>query len=129
MEFRHFGELAIDAVIVGDVAGDHLEEIVDLSAHAIEFHDFGDFGYTVRENLKPVIAMLGGAYCDDYRYAETKAVAIEDGDPSFDDAVLFKSLDPLPAGRGGQAYLLGDIRHGERCIILKKGKNAAVCMI
>ena len=95
MEFRHFGEFAIDAVIVCDVAGDDLEEIVDLSAHAIEFHDFGDFRYAVCENLKPFIAMLGGADRDDHRDAEAQTVAIEDGDPSFNDAVLFKSLSAV----------------------------------
>lgn len=32
MEVGDLGQLAADAVIVGDVAGDNLEEIVDLAA-------------------------------------------------------------------------------------------------
>ena len=63
MERRHLGEFAIDAVVIGNVAGNDLQQIIDLAAHAVEFHHVGNARHALGKGLQPFVGVMGGLAC------------------------------------------------------------------
>lgn len=118
MEVGNLDYLAINSVIIRDISGYDLQQIVDVSAHSIEFQHLRNLGNTFRQTIKPLFAMLGGADRHDHRHAEAQWLAVENGDTAIDDACLFQAFDSLPAGSGGETYAFPDDSNGDRRILL-----------
>ena len=70
--------------------------------------------------------MVGGLNRDEHRDRQAELVRIQHGDPGADDAGLLHALDAFPAGRGGEADLVGDVVQRERCILGEEAQDGAV---
>ena len=121
MQGGDFGELVIDAVIVGDIPRDDLEKIVDLAAHPVKFDHFWYQGHAFGKDAEPIVRVMGGADGNDYGYAKPKPFTVEDRHPSIDYALPFQTLDPFPAGCHRQTDPFGDFGDRNRGILLQNG--------
>jgi hypothetical protein len=51
---------------------------------------------------------------------------VQEGRVAFDDPGLFQRLHPVPAGRGRQAHLLGQLQVGKTAIGAQRAQDLAV---
>ena len=56
-------------------------------------------------------------------------LAVEQGDLAANDPLLLHPLNPSPARRLRKSHLLGDLRAGERSVLLQQRENLAVVAV
>ncbi len=84
-------------------------QVVDVAAHAVELHDFGECGDRVGKLGEPCGVVLVGADGDKHIDAEVESVAAKQCDFGLDDVFVFKSSDAAPARGGAEVDFVGDL--------------------
>ena len=97
-------------MVKGVDAGYHnSHQVVDVTTHAVELHDFGELGDSIGKLGEPCGVVLVGADGDKHIDAEVEAVAAKQSNFRLDDVFVFKSSDTAPARGGAQVDFLGDL--------------------
>ena len=97
-------------MVKGVNAGYHdPHKVVDVAAHAVELHDFGECGDRIGKLGEPSGVVLVSADGDKHIDAEVESVAAKQCDFGLDDVFVFKFSDAAPARGGAQVDFVGDL--------------------
>ncbi|MNC46943.1 hypothetical protein D3C75_959800 [compost metagenome] len=88
--------------------------------------DLGYFHQALFERQRHVLGVRVHHDADERGHAKPQRLGREDGLVAGDVAVVLQQLDPPPARRGGQRYLVGKFGNGEAGVVLQGSEQGAV---
>lgn len=113
-------------LVVGDVPGHHLEQIVRAAGHAVALQHLRVTHHGLFELVQVATAMGRQLDVDEHGDAETQALVVEQGDLALDQPFFLHAIDPPPAGRLGQFDLFRHLGSREISIVLQQAENSPV---
>src|ERR1700733_2603353 len=124
---RHGADQAsVEIVVCGDIRHDHVQQVVDVAAHAPGVDDLRHAPHHVGEALQPFAGVIGSFHRDEYRNGQADLDRVDGCYAAADYAVLLHAADAFPAGRGGEADLAGDVCQRERGIGREEAEDLAI---
>lgn len=114
------------ALIVLEVAGDDLKQIVDLARDHVAGDDFGESDNRRLEGGGAIVGMAVDFHADEDGEAEPDPLAPKHGAIGFDVAFAPQPMDAPEARRRRQADALGEVGVAQPAVGLERGDDPAV---
>ncbi len=108
------------------VAGDDAQLIVGRAGDGGALHHFGPALHRLLEGLEVFLGRQGELDRTVDLEIQTQLFPVEDGHAALDDPVVLQALDPPPAGAGGEADALGDLRHRQAGVVLDQIEDSGI---
>ena len=116
-------------IITFDVRHDDPEQIVDVTAHAIELDDFLYTGNRTCELLQPFVIVLVGLETDEDRSPDIEFFGIKQRDPAPDHPFFLQLLNAPPTRGRRQADAPRDFGQRQGCVFLEAPKNFTISVV
>lgn len=124
-----FDEPAVNCVEPIHVGADDFQEVINITAHAMDFDDLRNARYRHGKLIQPCLAVVACFHADESGHVEVDGISIENDDLLLDHAAVFEPLEPPPAGRWAQPHLIGQVSRADIRILLYDAKDFSVDVI
>jgi len=125
-QFEIGDQLLVEAVVAGHAAADYLDEVVPISAYAVELRHFWQALHMLAKAVGPGLGMVAGADHDEHGQVQSQFDQIDLGPRAANDAAGVQALQPAPAGVLRQADAIGQLTLRQRAVLLQAGDNIQI---
>ncbi len=109
----------MENLVFGDIAHDHVHQVVELPRHQVTPHDLGPLGDRHLERVEGGLVLADQRDLDEHVGAESHPGGVEECRVAVDHPRLLEASDPSQAGRGREVDGVGEVDVGPPAVLLE----------
>ncbi len=119
----------MEDLVVGDIAHDHVHQVVETTSHEVAAHDLGPLGDRHLEGVESGLVLADQRDLDEHVGAEADPCGVEECRIAVDHPRLLQASDPSQACRGREVDRIGKVDVGPPTVLLQEFQDRMINLV